>query len=143
MARFVSLRVNPFLMRNVLKVVCMFSPVKFLLYGALLLSTVHATAHAAADSVAVSDYKNVLLIIVDDLRADLGVYGDSQANTPHIDDLAERGIVFDRAYAHQAICAPSRASLFTGLTQQITYGWDLAVLGMQLSVTTSNKNNLI
>lgn len=120
MARFVSSRVNPFLVTNVLKDICMFSPVKFLLYGALLLSTVHATAHAAADSVAVSDYKNVLLIIVDDLRADLGVYGDSQANTPHIDDLAERGIVFDRAYAHQAICAPSRASLFTGLRPKTT-----------------------
>lgn len=96
----------------------MFSPEKLIIASVVALSTVYAVAQA--DDVVASDNQNILLIIVDDLRADLGIYGDSQANTPHIDDLAQRGIVFDRAYAHQAICAPSRASLLTGLRPKTT-----------------------
>ena len=96
----------------------MFSPEKLIIGSVVALSTVYAVAQA--DDVVASDNQNILLIIVDDLRADLGIYGDSQANTPHIDDLAQRGIVFDRAYAHQAICAPSRASLLTGLRPKTT-----------------------
>ena len=74
----------------------------------------------ASDDSHASVRTNVLLIIVDDLRTDIGVYGDSEASTPHIDELAQRGIVFERAYAHQAICAPSRASLLTGLRPKTT-----------------------
>ena len=96
----------------------MFSPGKLIIGSVVAISTVYAVAQA--DDVVASDNQNILLIIVDDLRADLGIYGDSQANTPHIDDLAQRGIVFDRAYAHQAICAPSRASLLTGLRPKTT-----------------------
>ena len=96
----------------------MFSPEKQIIGSVVALSTVYAVAQA--DDVVASDNQNILVIIVDDLRADLGIYGDSQANTPHIDDLAQRGIVFDRAYAHQAICAPSRASLLTGLRPKTT-----------------------
>ena len=57
---------------------------------------------------------NVLLILVDDLKPALGVYGDRTAITPNMDRLAERGVRFDLAYANQAVCAPSRINLMSG-----------------------------
>lgn len=57
---------------------------------------------------------NVLMIVADDLRCDLAAYGHSEALTPHLDALAARGRVFERAYCQQAVCNPSRASMMTG-----------------------------
>jgi len=57
---------------------------------------------------------NVLFIAIDDLRPELGCYGSGIARSPHLDQLASEGLVFQRAYCQQAICSPSRASLMTG-----------------------------
>ena len=58
---------------------------------------------------------NVLFIAVDDLRPQLGCYGQDQIKSPHIDRLADCGTVFTRAYCQVAVCGASRASLLTGL----------------------------
>jgi iduronate 2-sulfatase len=67
---------------------------------------------------------NVLVILVDDLRPDLGVYGHPIVQTPAIDDLAGRGVRFTRAYAQAPVCNPSRASLLTGLRPASTGVFD-------------------
>ena len=57
---------------------------------------------------------NVLLICVDDLKPLLGCYGDKRIQSPNLDKLAARGLLFERAYCNQAVCAPSRNALLTG-----------------------------
>lgn len=68
---------------------------------------------------------NVLLICVDDLKPVLGCYGDTHAKTPNIDALAARSLRLDRAYCNQAVCAPSRNALMTGLRPQTLGIYDL------------------
>lgn len=58
---------------------------------------------------------NIILIVIDDLGwKDLGCNGSLFYETPHIDRLAEAGVMFTNAYAPAANCAPSRASYLTG-----------------------------
>jgi hypothetical protein len=55
--------------------------------------------------------KNVLLLICDDLRTQLKVYGHADyMRTPHIDAFAADAVVFDRAFTNYPYCAPSRNS---------------------------------
>jgi iduronate 2-sulfatase len=68
---------------------------------------------------------NVLLICVDDLKPLLGCYGDPHAKTPNLDRLARRAVVMDAAYCNQAVCAPSRNALMTGLRPQTLGIYDL------------------
>ncbi|MBM3738389.1 MAG: DUF4976 domain-containing protein [Acidobacteria bacterium] len=59
---------------------------------------------------------NVVLILTDNHGAwTLGCYGNREIRTPHIDRLAAEGTLFTRAYANNAVCSPTRASLLTGL----------------------------
>jgi iduronate 2-sulfatase len=70
--------------------------------------------------------RNVLFIAVDGLRpSSLGCYGNTFSKTPNFDRLAKRSLVFKNAFTQQANCAPSRASLMTGMrpdTLKITTG---------------------
>jgi arylsulfatase A-like enzyme len=59
---------------------------------------------------------NIVYILADDLGiGDLGAYGQTRIRTPHIDGLAKEGIRFTNHYSGNTVCAPSRASLMTGL----------------------------
>jgi len=71
---------------------------------------------------------NVLFLPVDDLRPLLGCYGDGVVKTPHLDRLAARSLVFDRAYCNYPVCGPSRSSVMTGLypDQSGIYGFENA-----------------
>lgn len=58
---------------------------------------------------------NVVLILADDLGyGDVGAYGQTRIKTPNIDRLAREGMRFTQFYAGSPVCAPSRATLFTG-----------------------------
>lgn len=59
---------------------------------------------------------NIVIILADDLGwADVGYNGNNYFQTPHMDRLAAEGIVLSRFYPSAANCAPSRASLLTGM----------------------------
>lgn len=67
--------------------------------------------------------RNVLLIVIDDLRTELGVYG-GQAVSPTLDRLANEGIRFDHAYTPISICNPARSAIFTGKHPDTTLVYD-------------------
>jgi len=59
---------------------------------------------------------NILFIVPDQLRYDfLSCYDVPHIATPHIDSLAEEGILFSNAYSPHPVCVPARASLITGM----------------------------
>lgn len=89
---------------------------------------------------------NILFIMVDDLRPELGCYGKEVVNSPNIDRLARRGQLFKRAYVNYPVCGPSRAVLLSGLyaSRNRFQGWncsqDQDVPGI-ISLPMHFKNN--
>ena len=58
---------------------------------------------------------NVVFFLVDDLGwKDIGAYGSSFYETPHVDSLAESGMLFTDAYAACPVCSPSRVAIMSG-----------------------------
>ena len=58
---------------------------------------------------------NIILILADDLGyGDVGVYGATLIETPHLDRLADEGVRFTNFYASANVCSPSRAGIMTG-----------------------------
>lgn len=83
-----------------------YSPVVLL----LVLLPFYATSSAAADK------PNLIFILCDDLAmGDLGCYGQKLIKTPNLDRMAAEGTRYTQAYCGTSVCAPSRASLMTGL----------------------------
>jgi len=72
--------------------------------------------------------KNILFIAIDDLKPEMGCYGDTFIKTPNMDKLAATGFVFKNNHCQQAVCAPSRASILTGKRPDYTKVWDLKTL---------------
>ncbi|MCA9150927.1 MAG: sulfatase [Planctomycetales bacterium] len=70
---------------------------------------------ASVTTAAPSNRPNFLIIMADDCTYnDLPLYGGQNAQTPHINALARRGLTFNQAYVSSAMCQPCRAELFTG-----------------------------
>ncbi len=99
-----------------IRIINFFKPVLLLV---ILLS--YATGYA-------QQKKNILFIMVDDLKPNIGAFGDDFAITPNMDKLASRGLVFYNNYVQQAVCAPSRASVLTGWRPDRTEVTDLHTL---------------
>ncbi|MEM7531786.1 MAG: sulfatase-like hydrolase/transferase [Chloroflexota bacterium] len=59
---------------------------------------------------------NILLIVADQHRYDcMGAYGNTDIQTPTIDDLAQDGVLFENSFCPHPVCTPSRYSLLSGL----------------------------
>jgi len=91
-----------------------------LLWSALLLTFVSCRGPGSTpeqSTQAKRDWRplNVVVVTIDTLRADrLGCYGNSKVETPHLDQLAARGVRFENATAQTPLTPPSHASMFTG-----------------------------
>ncbi|MFZ9748052.1 MAG: arylsulfatase, partial [Opitutaceae bacterium] len=73
-------------------------------------------AGAAVPLPAAAPPPNLIFILSDDLaQGDLGVYGQRLIRTPRLDRMAREGTRYTQAYSGTSVCAPSRASLLTGL----------------------------
>ncbi|WP_144208193.1 sulfatase [Shewanella donghaensis] len=84
--------------------------------------TAFAPSNALAETVNAQDKKqqpNIILIFADDAGfADFGFQGSKIMKTPHLDSIAEQGVVFSQGYVSDSTCGPSRAGLMTGKYQQ-------------------------
>ena len=93
-----------------------------------LAATFTATPHADAKTIATTK-PNVILIFSDQHNADVfGYQGHADVKTPNLDTMAKGGVVFNRAYCQNAISAPSRMSMFTGLYPRTIGAMDNAPL---------------
>ena len=63
---------------------------------------------------------NILWIVGENLKLDLGCYGASHVKTPHLDDLAKNGVRYTKVFATSPVCAPSRSAFFVGMYQTST-----------------------
>lgn len=82
-----------------------------ILFSALLFSFLIQSQESAPSST-----PNIVIYLADDQNAwDYEIHGNDQVDTSHYDRLVQEGMSFTNAYTAQAICAPSRSQLFTGL----------------------------
>ena len=89
----------------------------------------------AATGLATAAPPNVIFILSDDLaQGDLGVYGQKIIETPRLDQMAAEGTRFTQTYCGTSVCAPSRASLMTGLHSghcPVRGNWEIAPEGQK------------
>eukprot|EP01051_Picozoa_sp_SAG22_P006860 SAG22_NODE_464_length_10191_cov_14.495541_7_plen_565_part_00 len=83
-----------------------------------------AAAAGTGTGTAAAKRRNVLYIVFDDLRPELTMYGAPWMQTPALQKLADEGLVFERAYCQQSVCAPSRMSFTTGRRPDTTKAWN-------------------
>lgn len=60
---------------------------------------------------------NILWIVIDDMSANFGCYGETTIETPEVDQLASEGLLFTRAYATSSVCSTFRSAMITGMYQ--------------------------
>jgi uncharacterized sulfatase len=74
----------------------------------LLLLTIPTTVFSA-------ERPNIVWVSCEDISEHLGCYGDDQATTPQIDQLAKEGVLYEQAFVAAGVCAPCRSTIITGM----------------------------
>jgi len=101
-------------------------PLSLLAFASCFLAALQAAASSGAPQPPVRAGKpNLLFIIVDDLRAQLGGPFQQSTLTPNLNALAARGTSFTRAYVQISLCSPSRTSILTGMRPDATKLWTI------------------
>ncbi len=62
-----------------------------------------------------SDKPNILWVTSEDNGPALGCYGDTFADTPNIDSIAAKGMIYERAWSNAPVCAPARTTIISGV----------------------------
>lgn len=81
----------------------------------LFFSSISLLSLCSLSVAAKNDKMNVLFLMADDMRPELGCYGVETVKTPNLDHLANTGVLFQNAYCNVPVSGASRASLFTGV----------------------------
>src|SRR6266568_2416790 len=74
-----------------------------------------AALATTAISAAPESRPNILWITCEDIGPALGCYGDKYADTPNLDKLAARGMMYRNAWSNAPVCAPARTTIISGL----------------------------
>ena len=77
---------------------------KTLIFLAVAISHIHAT-----------ELPNILWLTSEDNGPHLGCYGDKYADTPNLDGLAAKGMIYTRAISNAPVCAPARTTIISGM----------------------------
>ncbi len=87
--------------------------IQWVFVGAMFVACFAMSVHAQTGPVRPP---NIVFILADDLGyGDLGCYGQTKIRTPHLDRMAREGMRLTQHYSGNAVCAPSRCVLMTGL----------------------------
>jgi arylsulfatase A-like enzyme len=60
---------------------------------------------------------NILWVVVEDMSPHFGYNGETLIQTPHVDQMAQEGVIFERAYVSAPVCSTARSALITGMNQ--------------------------
>ncbi|MEZ5038472.1 MAG: sulfatase [Saprospiraceae bacterium] len=81
----------------------------------LLLFASISLIYACQQAPATEQKPNILWLYLEDTAPLLGCYGTTIIPTPHIDELAKKGVLFTNVYMPAPVCSPSRSSIITGM----------------------------
>jgi len=88
---------------------------KVLLMPFRLLLLTFCVSLASSHAIRADDRPNILWISCEDISSHLGCYGDPDANTPALDQLASEGVRYTHAFTCHGVCAPCRTGIITGM----------------------------
>ena len=88
--------------------------IRFFLCGVIVLTIAGrvGTQLLADESGKSGDQPNILWIVGENLKLDLGCYGAKNVRTPNLDKLASNGVKYTRVFSTSPVCAPSRSAFF-------------------------------
>lgn len=90
-------------------------PLPFFRRFAVALAFLTLLGAYSAHSALAADRPNILWIVSEDNSPYLGCYGDAQAQTPHLDQLAAQGVRYRNAFSNAPVCSTTRTTLITGM----------------------------